>query len=371
MRVLHIGKYYPPVAGGIETFCGDLFEGFAATDVECRMLVHRKPGVALPNHANLIGVRAFGEAFFTPLAPTFGFHMWHQIRHYSPDILHLHLPNPALFQLLAMPNARRIPWVIQWHSDVVVSQHQWRLRVAYPFYQRFERAMLKRAAKVVVASAAYGKASQPLQSVASDKLAVVPLGINPARLKDTQAFRWPTSGFRLAAVGRLTYYKGFDRLIRALVNLPDVSLVLLGDGQEHGALTTLIQSLNLQNRVQLITDAPDSLRNAVIAKAQCLCLPSIERTEAFGIVLVEALTLGTPVLATEIQGSGVPWVVNEGGHGLLAKPDDVDDLTAKLSQMMTDESLRQSLREGAANNIDRFHIRHTVAELSDLYRTLR
>ncbi len=370
MRVLHIGKYFPPVAGGIESFCGDLFDGFTSSDVRCRMLVHRKPGVTLIDHRDLVGVKAYGEAFFTPLAPFFGFHMWRQIQQFSPEILHLHLPNPAAFQLLALPSARRIPWVIQWHSDVVTSNHQWRLRVAYPIYRRFEGAMLRQAASVVVASGAYADASKPLQSLARDKVAIIPLGVNPKRLEDTENLQWPSSGFRLAAVGRLTYYKGFDRLIRAMVNLPDVSLILLGDGKESDALISLIQSLNLSHRIRLISNASDRLRNAVIANAQCLCLPSIERTEAYGIVLVEALLLGTPVLATQIAGSGVPWVVKEGGHGLLAMPDDVDDLREKLFQMATNEPLRDSFKQAAAANTDKFHIRRTVSHLRELYKKL-
>ncbi len=370
MRVLHIGKYFPPVAGGIETFCGDLFDGFAKSDIHCRMLVHCKPGQALENNPDLIGVKSLGEAFFTPIAPSFGGHMRRQIKTFKPQVLHLHLPNPAIFRLLASPAARRIPWVVNWHSDVVPSPHQWRLRLAYPAYRLLESATLAQAARVLAASQAYADGSAALQRHAKHKLSVLPFGINPRRLDARQPVNWPDGEFKIAAVGRLTYYKGFDILLKAMVKLPSASLLLLGDGQEGPRLAKMVSELKLVDRVTLIGSASDALRNQVIASADCLCLPSIERTEAFGIVLVEAMALGTPVVATNLAGSGVPWVVGSGGHGLLAEPNDVSALATQLGKLMDDAPLRQTLANNAQDNFPAFHIKQTLAGLADLYREL-
>ncbi|MEM9183165.1 MAG: glycosyltransferase [Pseudomonadota bacterium] len=370
LRVLHVGKYFPPVPGGIETFCGDLFEAFAATDVKCAMLVHRKDGVPFPASPHLTGVTTRGEALFTPLAPGFPAAIRRQLKSFEPHLLHLHLPNPAAFTVLAMRAARGIPWVINWHSDVVASQYQWRLRVATPPYRLLESATLRRAAAVVAASHAYAAGSDVLSRLDPEKLHVIPFGIDPARLTQRVPVTWPSAGLKLAAVGRLTYYKGFDRLLEAMTSIPEASLVLVGDGQERGRLETLIATLGLQDRVRMIHDADDALRNSVIAEADCLCLPSIERTEAFGIVLVEAMALGTPVIATNLPGSGVPYVVDRGGHGLLAEPDNVPSLVERLKEIAGSSSLREQFSQQARANFPQFHIDQTVERFAELYRQL-
>lgn len=370
LRVLHVGKYFPPVAGGIESFCGDLYQAFENSPVRCAMLVHRKAGQDFPQRPDLTGVASRGEFFFTPVAPGFASEIRRQLRRFRPRLLHLHLPNPITFALLAMNAARDIPWVIHWHSDVLASRHQWRLRLAYPAYRVLEAALLRRAAAVVATSEAYLSASPVLSAMDRQRLHVLPFGIDPDRLRERRPVAWPPGAHKIAAVGRLTYYKGFDRLLTAMQSLPEACLLLLGDGQERSRLQQQIAALGLQSRVRLVRDASDALRNSVIASADCLCLPSVERTEAFGIVLVEAMALGTPVVATNIPGSGVPFVVNRGGHGLLAEPDSVESLLAKLRQLLNDPELRAKLGRRALENFADFHISRTAERLTDLYQRL-
>ncbi len=370
MRVLHVGKYFPPVPGGIETFCGDLFEAFAGSDVRCAMLVHQKRDIPVPEKADLTGVKSHGEWLFTPIAPGFAPAAVRQLRQFKPQVLHLHMPNPATFLLLAIPAARRIPWVVSWHSDVVASAYQRRLQVAYPIYRVFESMVMKRSSKIIAASQAYASSSPVLDSIDPRRLDVIPYGINPARLKIRKSVTWPPGRFKVAAVGRLTYYKGFDRLLEAIRSIPESSLLLVGDGQERSRLEKLVAAWGLQERVQMIHDADDALRNSVIAEADCLCLPSIERTEAFGIVLVEAMALGTPVIATNLPGSGVPYVVNRGGHGLLAEPDDVPSLIERLREISSNVELRERCRNQARANFPHFHIDQTAESLTRLYRQL-
>ncbi|MEM9532774.1 MAG: glycosyltransferase [Pseudomonadota bacterium] len=367
MRVLHIGKYFPPDAGGIETYCRDLLTGFADTDVNCRMQVFHRPGTAPPDHPAVVPVATRGEFLFTPLAPDFSATFARQLAEFRPELIHVHVPNPAVFRLLRQPGARHLPWVATWHSDVVPSRYALGLKLAYPAYRVLEKRLLKRLASVLFTSPDYAEASPASADVT--RYDVVPLGIDATRLTPRAAVSWPgTGGKKVAAVGRFTYYKGFDRLLAALAGIPDVSLLLLGSGQLEDRVRQQIDRLGLKSRVTLISDASDAQRNQAIAEADCLCLPSIERTEAFGLVLLEAMGLGTPVVATRIPGSGVPWVVESGGHGVLAAPDNVESLRAALSQVLEDEALRARLSAKAEENFPRFRIEHTVRELARIYR---
>ncbi len=123
---------------------------------------------------------------FTPVSPTFGFWLRGAIRDHEPDVLHLHLPNVSAFWALLLPSAWRLPWVVHWHSDVEPSRFKPLLRLAYPFYAIFERALLDRASVVIPTSAEYLEASVPLGAV-REKCRVVPLGLDPARLPDVEA----------------------------------------------------------------------------------------------------------------------------------------------------------------------------------------
>ena len=142
MRVLYIGKYHPPFSGGIENFMADLLPVQARDGVETLALVHehRRSTVAVPEGVVERGVRlyrapAYGRLLYAPVSPQFPFWLRRVIRQSSPDVLHLHLPNTSAFWVLALPQARRILWVIHWHSDVVASQHDRRLSAAYRVYR--------------------------------------------------------------------------------------------------------------------------------------------------------------------------------------------------------------------------------------------
>ena len=103
----------------------------------------------------------------------------------------------------------------------------------------------------------------------------------------------------------------------------------------------------------------------------CLCLPSIERTEAFGVVLLEAMYFGKPILSSRLEGSGMNWIVEDGVTGLKFEPANVDSLVAALRQMAADEDARR--RMGAAGRAKfeaNFSIEHSVDGLQAVYSDL-
>ena len=327
MRVLHIGKYFPPVKGGMERFLADLIGAQRAAGVEAFALVHQDCHHPLPTGCPwLRDVQVWRQLAFAPLAPRFLAEINRAINDWQPDYLHLHMPNLSALAVLASKRARRLPWVIHWHSDVVSSQHSLALRLLYPLYRPFERALLERAALVISTSHAYLETSEPLQPF-REKCAVVPLGIDLQRLLPqvrslNVCVGWGAGRFRLLAVGRLTYYKGFDTLIRAVAQCPQVELRIVGDGSDRETLQKLIDQLRVADRIFLegaLNDADCLMR---YQSAQLFCVPSRERTEAFGLVALEAMAHELPVLASALSGSGLVNVVQAGVTGRLAPVDE-------------------------------------------------
>ena len=328
MRVLHIGKYFPPVKGGMERFLEDIVLAQREAGDNAFALFHQSSAHPLPADSPpwLRAVPVWREIAFAPIAPRFLAALNSAVDEWKPDYLHLHLPNSSALAVLLSRRARRLPWVLHWHSDVVSSEHSLALRLLYPLYRPFERALLERAALVICTSKPYLETSEPLQPF-REKCAVVPLGIDERRHTDRPDFGsppvpWAEGMFRLLAVGRLTYYKGFDLLIKAVAQCPHVELRIVGAGAQYEALRQLIEQLHVSDRVWLEGELNDAECQARYRSTQLFCVPSRERTEAFGLVALEAMLHGLPVLASALTGSGLVSVVRQGVTGRLAPVDE-------------------------------------------------
>ena len=383
MRVLHIGKYYPPFAGGIEHFLADLLPTLQAQGIAAAALVHdeqpRRPGQWPASDAAIPIYRApcRGRLLYAPVSPRFPFWLVRAIREFRPDLLHLHLPNTSAFWALAIPAARRLPWIVHWHADVVASLLDRRLALAYRFYRPFEQRLLAASRAVIATSPPYLDASAALAPW-RERCHIVPLGLDPNRIPAPEPAAlaraealWDDTRFRVLAIGRLTYYKGHDVLIRAAADLPDSRVLIVGTGERRARLETLIQTLGLGERVRLPGFQPEADLNALLARCDVLCLPSLERTEAFGLVLLEAMRFGKPVVVGDIPGSGAGWVVRQAGHGLLVPPGDPAKLAAALRELQRETVRRQALGQAGATALrERFGIEPVAAAVAELYRRM-
>ena len=350
MRVLHLGKFYPPHAGGVERHLADLAAAQIASGLDVATLVHAPPGdrqgyVRADDHGVPVhAVPCWGQAVFVPISPSWPLRFRRLLREFRPDLLHIHVPNPSAFWLLASWEARRIPWVVHWHADIPDDSRQWGLRLGYPIYRRFEHALNRRAQRIVATSSTYLDSSRALAPL-RERCRTIPLGMPEAGLCGTAPL-WPGEGLRLLAVGRLSYYKGFEVLLDALAQTSDIGLLLVGEGEQRDRLEARIAELDLTARVRLAGHLSDAELEAAYRACDVFCLPSVDRAEAFGLVLLEAMRAGKPVLASDIPGSGVGTVVVAEETGLKVPPRDAAALARALRRFARDVDLRQRL--GAA-----------------------
>jgi len=372
MRILHIGKFFPPVHGGMERYLGDLVRAQQIAGDVPAVLCHADKGAGpLQDPPWLMRCPVWFSLMFAPISPAFLFWLKRAIRRYQPEVLHLHLPNLSAFTALVLPSARRLPWVVHWHADVETGRFPWSMRLAYPFYRIFERAVLERAEAIVATSEAYLEASLPLQPWRFKALAI-PLGVDPDRLpdvlNDSPGSGWRGDGLRVLAIGRLTYYKGFDTLIQAVAEMKGIDLVIVGEGEERSRLERLLDGFGRPAHIRLLGQADDASCLRLLASCEVYCLPSRERTEAFGIVLMEAMRYAKPIVASRLLGSGVNWVARENENAVLAPPDDAAKLGAALAGLQLDASLRNRLgRCGQQRFFAEFDIARSARQLRRLY----
>ncbi len=341
---MHIGKFYHPHPGGIETFMRDLLVALADDSVQTLALVHAHrradelgcSGRELDGDVQVRRVPCFGSVLYAPVSPSFLSWLDNAIDDFKPDLLHLHLPNTSAFWALASGRARSIPWVVHWHADVITPVTQRKLGLAYRIYQPLEHAILRGARAIVATSPPYLANSTPLQAV-KDRCQVIPLGLNTTRfspgLAEVSAWAgrtWGNASLRVFALGRLAHYKGFQHLIEATAHLGDVQVLIAGKGEEQDFLQREILRHGVANKVRLLGYVDDDHAHALMATCDVFCLPSVEKTEAFGMVLLEAMAFSRPIVASRLDDSGVGWVVQDGITGLLAQPGSAADLAEKI-----------------------------------------
>ena len=375
LRVLHIGKFYPPYRGGMEVFLADLVNAQRSQGVEAAVLVHGTPEADDP--AWLVRVPVQCTLLYAPIALGFRAALARAIRQFQPDILHLHLPNNSALWVLTLPQARAIPWVVHWHSDVVLSSIKWSVAAAYALYRPFEQAVLDGAERIIATSPPYLQASEPLRRWHS-KCAVVSLGLCtdllPARADMAAAApppaaaprnaiaplpAWsPGARLRLLSIGRLTYYKGFETLLEAVQQLPGVELLIAGEGELQGALQARIAAgtrLAAPGALpaRLLGNVSEAHKHALLAGCDVFCLASRERTEAFGVVLLEAMHHARPCVVTDLPGSGMPWVVAQSRAGLCVPMEDVPAWRSAITRLQHDVPLRRRLGNAGPAALER------------------
>jgi len=376
VRVLHLGKYYPPCPGGIESFLGDLLPVQQQQGIDAAALVHAHDKPERQRFPQMVWrAPTYGKLLYVPFSPSFPLWLDAMIRTFDPQLLHIHVPNMSAFWALAVPSARKIPWVIHWHSDVVASSIDKRLAWAYQAYQPLEWMLLSRSVRIIATSIPYRDSSVPLQRW-MDKTSVVPLGVDPRRLPTPESDdlswaerQWKGTDLRVLCIGRLTYYKGHQVLLESLQHVDQVQLICVGGGELLSNLEERRQCLGL--KVQFTGALSDSRRNALLETCDVLVLPSVERTEAFGVVLLEAMAFGKPVIATRVEGSGMGWVVEDGENGLLVPPGDAEALARAMRTMRECPGLRKQMGERGKEHLGtRFHIRRCARSFSGIYQDL-
>lgn len=378
LRVLHVGKFYPPYRGGMESFLADLIEQQRASGIDAYAVVHGDP---LPDDPPwLIRVPVQITMVFAPIALGFPLALHRAIRDFTPDVLHLHMPNNAAFWALIMPAARRVAWVTHWHSDVLISKWDSLLQLCYQVYKPFETKLLRQSDAILATSPPYMAASIPLQRWLFKTLAI-PLGLKPlapAALEPAQmpaTDLWGDARLRVLSVGRLTYYKGFDTLVSAVAGFADVQLLIAGDGEQRKDLEALIARERSQQgcaNVQLLGQVSEAQKHALFNSCDIFALASRERTEAFGLVLIEAMQHGKPCIASDLDGSGMSWVVGQSGSGQCYAPDQVQAWKEAIRQALAAKAQlaeRGLVAQQAADAY--FSIGQCERRIAEVYDSLR
>ncbi len=360
MKILHIYKDYPPILGGIENHVKLLAEGQAHRGYQVTVLV-TNPAGAKTVIAEEGGVRVIRAGRVATIASTpLSLALPAQLARSRPDVVHLHFPYPVgeVSQWLLH---RGQATVLTYHSDIVRQAGILRL------YRPLLRRVLRDVQAIIIGSPPMRKSAYLAEH--QDKLHLIPYGIPLARFRDAM----PAPGVQDAAalptllfVGRLRYYKGLDYLIRALPQIR-ARLLVVGIGPMEAEWRKLAADLSVGERITWLGEVPDAHLPALYHAADLFVLPASHTSEAFGLVQVEAMAAGLPVVCTEL-GTGTSYVNQDGVTGRVVPPRDPAALAAAINALLADPAERARLAAGAQARVAaEFDLPIMVRRVLELY----
>ncbi len=353
MRILHIGKYWDEI-GGIETYVRELAESQAKKHKIDVLVSNTKNSEEIIEKKNLKVIKA--RRFFSLNSAPFADYYRH-LKSKNYDIIHFHHPNPiaTIAYLLAKPKGKLI---LTYHADIV------KQNISNFFFAPFPKKLLKRAEKIIVTSQDYLDTSKVLHDFRS-KCTVIPLGIDINKIKSKEIkHKTPTILF----VGRLVKWKGVDYLIKAMKGV-DAKIIIAGDGTKKEKLQNLAEKLDVN--AEFLGKIKDREKLEYYYNlCDIFVLPSIARNESFGIVLLEAMAHGKPVISTEI-GTGTSFANKNNETGIVVKPKDEKELRAAINILLKNRKLRVILGKNARKRVEQhFSLKKMLSATENLYKNL-
>jgi glycosyltransferase involved in cell wall biosynthesis len=364
LNVLQIATFFTE-HGGVEKSVSDLSHALSQSH-KVNVLCTTK-GRTVRRVSGNVDVTAAGGLFSVSGRP-FSWSFVQELNKFKADVVHYHLPCPmaVLAAPIAAPDARIK--IATWHHDLV--RHKLFAAASRPMVEHF----LSKLDRIIVTAPPLIE-STPLLRQFQEKCEVIPLGIDERKFSSAHqaevlASRAKYGSPLLLFVGRLVYYKGCEVLLEAMKRVPDANLVMVGTGPLQGKLQDLITQAGLQDRIHLLGRVDDGMLRTLFHACDVFVLPSTLPTECFGLVQVEAMLCGKPVINTSLA-TGVPWVSLHAETGLTVKSDNVQELSSAINLLLQDEGLRLQLGANAQRRASAmFTLEKQVSATTDLYRRL-
>lgn len=371
LRVLQANKLYYPVTGGIERVVQQIAEGLDEK-MDMKVLVCQQKGKTVTERVNGVWVRrAASLGVLSSLPISFSF-FW-QLKKLSKDmdVIHFHTPFP-LGDLACLLSGYKGKVVVWWHSDIVRQKKMMKL------YRPVMEAFLKRADVIIVATKGHIEGSAYLKPYRK-KCVVIPFGVEKKIYDEStqwlESKKQQTDGeekegdreIRFLFVGRLVYYKGCEVLLKAFRNVKNARLIMVGNGPLLEELEKFTERHGLEKKVEFLGNISEEELQEQYKTCDVFVLPSTLRSEAFGLVQIEAMAYGKPVINTSLP-SGVPYVSLHMVTGLTVKPGNVKELAAAMNWMTDHPEERLRMGRKARQRVEqKYTVENMLEKVEKVY----
>lgn len=214
-----------------------------------------------------------------------------------------------------------------------------------------------------------------IDSSVEEKISIIPLGVDSNFLQEGRVLQeeYHIKDSKILSVGRLVESKGIDVLILAMkevrIKFPDVKLFIVGDGPERNKLETLVKDLDLNKNVIFVGSVKHSLLPSFYTSSNVFVMPSQNIdgiVEGLGVVLLEAMACGTPVIGSDI--GGIKDIITDGYNGFLVPEKSPKDLSNKIIELLSNPEIATKFSSNGLNTIkNKFSWDRVIDDFSDIF----
>lgn len=336
MKILQISPYFYPHLGGVESHVLELSKKLQDRGHDVLVITTKLDGTKerdVYEGVDIRRVKPLTIQLSTPIIPG----IRKVIEEEKGDIIHSHSP-PPLTSFFGVRSANKldIPYVLTYHCDLEIPYFFGSILVQ--LYERtFGTYTVSQSDKIITTTSTYGATSRVVWDTDA---VVIPNAVDKERFHPDndpgnvrEKLGIGEDEQMVLYIGRIVFHKGLEYLVESAKHLPDeVKYVIGGTGDFIPELKSQIQRQGTEDRVIFPGRIPNSELPKYYAAADLFVLPSVSRLEAFGIVALEAMASGVPVVVSDIPG--VREVITEGEEGLLAEPMNAQNLAGKIRTIL-------------------------------------
>ncbi|MCZ7370202.1 MAG: glycosyltransferase family 4 protein [Candidatus Methanoperedens sp.] len=296
------------------------------------------------------------------------------------DIVHGHLGNlPAAVAALMYSKKKKKPLVIHYHGDSVEDFGGFIRKLGVLVHNKYAHKILSCANVIISSSEHYINESRFLDRY-RDKIVVIPYGINLSEFdigyskkECRDILKLSQDGKIILSIGTISHHKGSDVLVKAMPaiikNTPNVKLIFVGTGVMVEELKALSEKLGIKKNIEFTGFIGNNAKKAMYYRSSDIfVLPSTGRHEISGIVNIEAMACGIPVVASKI--GGVPDIVKDGENGILVQPKSPDALSNAIIHLLDREYLCEMMGRDGRKKAEDYSWERTAKEIENIYTDL-
>jgi len=370
-KVCMVTACYPPSKGGVERSVEELAKQLRDRGHHVYVITSSRgldPTRFYQEIRDGVEVMRYPETRFffdCPINPKIALHLLN----ISYDILHVHGVTPTISDLaLILGKLKRKPVILTYHYSPVPDYGGRCGRFISAFYVKVvDRLIVKLSDRIVTATKSFAVGNPNVRD-AIKKLSVIPWGVRLPNSHMVSDDRKAGSSFHVLFVGQLKKYKGIRYLLDAVKILKrkelSLNVVVVGDGPERKALEAYAKLLGVS--AEFPGALTDPLLHDYYANSDVLVLPSISGREGFGIVILEAMSYGKPVIVSQIPGP--KEIVKDGFNGILVTPKKAYDIAKAIEMLIADPKLLKTLNTNARKTAEKYSWNKVGDEYEEVYR---
>ena len=371
MKIIQVSPYFYPHLGGVESHVQSISKELVDRGHEVAIFTSKVPETA-PDFENIDGmeitrIKPIFNLFTTPVMPK----LKNALIAQSVDIVHAHVPPPfSEYYAASACKYNKLPFVLTYHCDLEVPNILSRPMAG--FYRRtFGAYAIKNSDRIIVHTESYAATSR---SVWKYEPTIIPSAIDIDRFTpNTKASqirkRHGLKGSKVVLyLGRLKFHKGLEYLIEsAKLTDPDIKYLIVGEGDFEPHLKEIVERFGVKDRIIFAGRVPNSEIPKYYCASDVFILPSITRLEAFGLVVIEAMACGKPVIISNIPG--VSENITDGEEGLIVEPTNPKDIAKKINYLMKNEKIRLKMGAKGRKKVEQnYSLARVVDQLEKVYQ---